>query len=264
MKILIQEQHIPGSNLLEKLPTALDWGFDGFELRGQGDHALKKRRDELAAVHEAGGYFPTVCPEMSYFIGDFDADKRADAMTQLCSMLDVMAEFGGSGVMSPSAWGLFSKRLPPFIPPRDEAGDREVMLEALDRVGGYAETLGLEFYLEPLNRYEEHVVNTLANAVCLIEESGCSAAKIVCDTYHMNIEEADPVASLEKALPYLGHVQLSDSNRFEPGAGHVDFASIIDVLTHNGYEGDLAFESQISGPASVVLPRSADFIRSLL
>lgn len=264
MKILIQEQHIPGKDLFDKLPTALKWGFDGFELRGQGDHALKKRRDELQKVHDAGGYFPTVCPEMSYFIGDFDSEKRADAIVQLCSMLDVIAEFGGSGVMSPSAWGLFSKKLPPFIPPRDEAGDREVMIEALSKVGSHAASLGLQFYLEPLNRYEEHVVNNLSNAASLIEEAGCSAVKIVCDTYHMNIEEADPIASLETALPYLGHVQLSDSNRFEPGAGHIDFASVIDLLKQNGYKGDLAFESQLSGPASEVLPKSAAFVRSLM
>ena len=39
----------------------------------------------------------------------------------------------------------------------------------------------------------------------------------------MNIEEADPAAALSAAAPYLGHVQVSDSNRLQPGAGHLDW-----------------------------------------
>lgn len=264
MRLLIQEQHIPGDSLAEKVPTANEWGFDGFELRGKGDFHFAGRMDEFRAAQEAGGYFPTVCPEMPHFIGNFDAELRADAVTQLCSMLDVVAELGGKGVMTPASWGMFSKRLPPFTPPRDAQADHDALFEGFSKVAEHAQSKGVEIYLEPLNRYEDHMINKLGDAATLVREVGNPAFKVVCDTYHMNIEERDPVKALEEILPVLGHVQLSDSNRFEPGAGHVDFKSIINLLATNGYAGDLAFEHQLSGDAAEVLPRSAAFIRGLL
>lgn len=264
MRLLIQEQHVPGATLLEKQPVALGWGFDGFETRGKGEDLYAAREEELARAHAAGVLFPTVCPEMPHFIGSFDAELRADAVAQLCSMLDVQARFGGRGVMTPASWGMFSKRLPPFVPPRSADEDRAVLVDGFRTVAAHARSLGQEIYLEPLNRYEDHMVNRLADAASLIAEVGDGAFRVVADTYHMNIEEADPVTALEAVLPVLGHVQLSDSNRFEPGAGHVPFREILAMLAANGYEGELAFEHQLSGPAEEVLPRSAELVRSLL
>ena len=54
-------------------------------------------------------------------------------------------------------------------------------------------------------------------------EIGLDSVRTVADTYHMNIEEADPAAAPGAAAPYIGHVQASDSNRLEPGAGHLDW-----------------------------------------
>ena len=68
---------------------------------------------------------PTVCVEMRHFVGDFDADKRADALAQMKSQLSVMAEIGGRLAMTPASYGMFSTRLPPFEPPRSEDEDTE-------------------------------------------------------------------------------------------------------------------------------------------
>jgi sugar phosphate isomerase/epimerase len=54
---------------------------------------------------------------------------------------------------------------------------------------------------------------------------------------------------------------VSDSNRYEPGAGHVDFAATLGALRENGFEGTLAFEGRLSGPAPEVLPRMARHLR---
>lgn len=264
MKLIIQEQHVPGTLLAEKQPHAVQWGFDGFELRGKGEGHFAGRYRELQDAASAGACFPTVCPEMDHFIGNFDPELRRDAIAQLCSMLETIAAFGGRGVMTPASWGMFSRRLPPFDPPRSPDEDRAVLVEGFSEVAAHAQELGVQVLLEPLNRYEDHMVNTLADAVAIVEEVGSPAFKVVCDTYHMNIEEADPIRALEAAFPVLGHVQLSDSNRLEPGAGHVDFASVMNLLTSNGYSGDVAFEHQLSGPAEQVLPVAADFIRGLL
>jgi len=252
--IAVQEQHLPGDTMLEKWDIAQAWGFDGIELRGRGDGAFAARLPELRAAAAAGVRMPTVCVEMSHFIGAFDADLRADALTQMLDELRVMAEIGGRGAMTPASWGMFSRRLPPFEPPRSPEEDAGILVDQLGALGDEASRLGVQIFLEPLNRYEDHMVNRLADAVALIETVGSDAVRVAADTYHMNIEEADPAAALVEAGPYIGHVQASDSNRLEPGAGHIDWALFGASLRAIGYDGPIAVESRLSGPADEALP----------
>jgi sugar phosphate isomerase/epimerase len=262
--ITVQEQHLPGASLEETFEAALAWGFDGIELRSRGDLQFAARLPELTRARANGVVMPTACVEMSHFIGSFDADLRADAITQLRSQLSVMAEIGGLGVMTPASYGMFSRRLPPFEPPRSADEDHAVMVEALATLGDHAVTEGVELYLEPLNRYEDYLVNTLSGAAALIRDVGSDGVRIVADTYHMNIEESDPAAALQAAAPYLGHVQASDSNRLEPGAGHVDWALFGATLRSIGYGGTVAVESRLSGDAASVLPHVPPLLRRYL
>jgi len=264
VKLAVQEQLLPGDTMQGKWETALAWGFDAIELRGRGGHALRERLPELLAAQRDGVVMPTVCVEMDHFIGDFDADRRADALANMTSQLEVVGALGGVGAMTPAAWGMFSRRLPPFTPPRTEAEDREVLLEALSRLGEVATREGVAILLEPLNRYEDHMVNTLGQAAELATATGVASVQVGADTYHMNIEEADPSAALRAIADRLGHVQLSDSNRLEPGAGHLDWTALFRDLAEMGYDGVLAFECRLSGEAADVLPRATAMLKAAL
>ncbi|PJJ72597.1 sugar phosphate isomerase/epimerase [Diaminobutyricimonas aerilata] len=263
-QVLVQEQYLPGDTVQEKWDTAQQWGFDGIELRGRGDGAFLARLPELRRAAAAGIPMPTVCVEMTHFIGDFDADRGADARAQMTDQLRVIAEIGGRGAMTPASWGMFSRRLPPFEPPRTPEEDRAVLEDALGELGERAREFGVTLYLEPLNRYEDHMVNRLADAVALIEAIGSGHVRIGADTYHMNIEEADPAAALVAAGPYIGHVQASDSNRLEPGAGHIDWSLLGAALRGIGYDGPVAIESRLSGEAADVLPAVPPLLRRYL
>lgn len=262
--ITVQEQHLPGDTLEQKFEVALAWGFDGIELRSRGEHHFASRLPELRRAAASGVVMPTTCVEMSHFIGAFDSGLREDAIVQLSSQLTVMAEIGGVGVMTPGSYGMFSRRLPPFEPPRSPEEDRSILLDALGRLGEHAEKEGVELFLEPLNRYEDYLVNTLAQAADLIQEVGSPAVRIVADTYHMNIEEADPAAALLAVAPYIGHLQASDSNRLEPGAGHIDWALFGATVNAIGYDRSIAIESRLSGDAADVLPLVAPMLRRYL
>ncbi len=251
--IACQEQLLPGADLESKWEFATAAGYDAIELRGKGDLALANRLPELRRAASAGVVMRTVCVDMLHFFGAFDADLRADAITQMRSQLSVIAELGGAGAMTPASYGMFSRRLPPFEPPRGEAADREVLLAGLATLGEHAAREGVTLFLEPLNRYEDHMVNRLDQAAGLIDDVGLDSVRIGADTYHMNIEEDDPAEALVKWGRYLGHVQVSDSNRLQPGAGHVDWAAVLRALTAAGYTGDLALESRLRGdPADAV------------
>jgi sugar phosphate isomerase/epimerase len=253
--ITIQEQHLPGDSLEEKFEHALAWGFDGIELRSRGELQFESRLPELRRARNSGVVMPTACVDMTHFIGAFDDELRKDAVVQLKSQLSTIAEIGGRGVMTPASYGMFSKRLPPFVPPRTDEEDTAVLVEAFTALGELAASEGVEIYLEPLHRYEDHMINRLADGVRLLKLVGLDSVRLAPDTYHMNIEESDPAAALQQAAAYIGHVQASDSNRLEPGAGNIDWALFGATLKSIGYQGTVALESRLSGPAEDVLPR---------
>jgi sugar phosphate isomerase/epimerase len=259
--VTCQEQLLPGRTLQEKWDFAASAGFDGIELRGRGNFQFRDRLPDLRRAARDGVPMPTVCVDMLHFFGAFDPELRADAIAQLTSQLSVIAEIGGQAAATPASYGMFSLRLPPFVPPRSPAEDREVLLAGLAVLGEHAAREGVLLCLEPLNRYEDHMVNRLDQAVDLIREVGLDSLRVLADTYHMNIEEDDSAAAVTKAAPYLGYVQVSDSNRFQPGAGHIDWAALLGALSTVGYAAPLAVECRLRGDPVTALASIPRFLR---
>jgi sugar phosphate isomerase/epimerase len=109
------------------------------------------------------------------------------------------------------------------------------------------------------------MINTLSDAVSLLEEGQFSNVQVIADLYHMNIEEARIEDSLRKAGRHLGHVHLADSHRYQPGDGHLDFVSAFQVLREMEYAGDLVFECRVLGTPEAELYRdSARFVKRCL
>ncbi|MFF5480843.1 sugar phosphate isomerase/epimerase family protein [Streptomyces sp. NPDC012935] len=253
LNIAAQEQLLPGDTLQAKWEFAQEAGYGAIELRAKGDLHFASRLEELKQARKDGVVMPTVCVDMLHFFGAFDEDLRRDAIAQMKSQLTVMAEIGGLGAQTPASYGMFSRRLPPFEPPRSEQEDREVLLAGLTELGDHARKEGVTLFLEPLNRYEDHMVNRLEQAADLIRATGLDSIRIGIDSYHMNIEESDPAASILAHADVIGHAQISDSNRFQPGAGHLDWPAWLGALHTIGYDGHLALECRLTGdPAEAV------------
>jgi D-psicose/D-tagatose/L-ribulose 3-epimerase len=63
------------------------------------------------------------------------------------------------------------------------------------------------------------------------------------DTFHENIEEKDPAASLRKHIKRVGHVHISENDRGTPGTGHAAIRESIAVLKEENYQGWLTIEA---------------------
>jgi sugar phosphate isomerase/epimerase len=131
---------------------------------------------------------------------------------------------------------------------------RSLALECLWIVCDFAARAGVTVLLEPLNRYECDYINTLADGAAIAREVGAPNLKLLADTFHMNIEEADIPASLKAAGALVGHVHLADTNRQVPGHGHLDVAAVLGALESIEYRGFLSFEV-------LALPNPLDAIR---
>ena len=60
---------------------------------------------------------------------------------------------------------------------------------------------------------------------------------LLLDTFHMNIEEPSIEDSIRQTGDRIFHFHVADSNRWYPGAGHLDFRSILKALFATGYDG---------------------------
>jgi sugar phosphate isomerase/epimerase len=116
------------------------------------------------------------------------------------------------------------------------------MLDSMKACCEIAEKEGVPLWLEPLNRYETNLINTIEEGIALLSQIGSKRLGLLPDTFHMNIEEPVIEESLRKASPYYQHLHLADSNRWPPGSGHIDFKSILHILNEIGYSGLLSIE----------------------
>ncbi len=262
MKLSCQEHLLPGTTMAAKWRFAREAGFEAIELRGAGNLGLAARLDELRAARRAGTVFSSVCVAMTNFIGDAEAEGRRDAVDNIKSQLSVIAELGGVGVITPASYGKYARTLARLASPLGAEQQMEVLAAALHELGEHAGREGVKVLLEPLNRYETNVVNTLAEGAELCGKLGLPAVQLMADLYHMNIEEDDPNRALEQSAPLLAHVHVCDSNRYEPGCGHIDFAAAARALRAIGYEGYLALECRLRAAPEAALRNAVATLRA--
>jgi len=130
--------------------------------------------------------------------------------------------------------------------------DIELTADVLRTVARYAGARGIGLGVEPLNRYETSLINTVTQALELIELVGESNVVVQLDTFHMNIEELGFARAIRDAGERLGFVQLCESDRGVPGTGNVDWAGVFKGLRSIDYEGPLALESFNSANRALV------------
>jgi sugar phosphate isomerase/epimerase len=127
---------------------------------------------------------------------------------------------------------------------------------------------GVRLALEPINRYETTLINTVAQGLELIGGVDAENLGLLFDTFHANIEEPSSEASLIAAGDRLFHVHVADSNRWYPGAGHLDFMQILSML--QGSNGRKPYHGFVSGEfiphpdAATAAQRAIEHLRSSL
>jgi sugar phosphate isomerase/epimerase len=245
MKIGTQNQAFFPENIKEKFLYLKEVGFDGFEIDGK---FLVDHLDEIKeAIAETGIPVTTACGGYNGWIGDFIEERRLNGLAEIKSILKALQEVGGKGIVVPAAWGMFTFRLPPLTSPRSQAGDRKAVSDSLTYLDQIAEETGTTIFLEPLNRYQDHMINTLEDARRYIEDNRLKNVKIIADFYHMNIEEDDISEALHKHRDLVGHIHLADNHRFQPGSGSLDFKKHFKQLKEDGYDGFLTIECRVRG-----------------
>lgn len=256
VKLAIQSRLVPGRNLTEKHANALRYGFDGIELSHfpmieAADEALRDGVPVSAMCSGHRGWFIDPDPEQIRACRE-DVKRLLELGAELRAPLIVVPIFGRTHNLPHSGTG------------RTREEDEALWLDGLREVTDHAERVGGQLLIEAINRFENSISVTIADAVHFARLMNSPAVRAMGDVFHMNIEEADMGASLEAAGDQLGYLHLADSQRLEPGQGHLDFGSVFSGLRRMGYDGWASMECNLSGEPEQVLPPAVEYLRARL
>ncbi|MEM4288976.1 MAG: sugar phosphate isomerase/epimerase [Nitrososphaerota archaeon] len=258
MKLSCQDNLVPGSTLPEKLENLEKLGFSGIELWGRphlGEN-LREVKDTLASFKVSPS---VICAGYSGDLLSPEPKARAEAVQGIVQRLEWASEIGAVGVIFVPTFG--GAKLPDLSPLYQNVIELEkrLLVAECKTLAKKGEELGVCAILEPLNRYETHLINTLKQGLEIIREVNYEGLRLMADFFHMNIEESNIDDALSEASDYLVHVHLADSNRCLPGYGHTDFTPI-KILLSRGYSKYFSLECRIIGDPLEELRKFVKFI----
>ena len=264
MKLSCQEGLAPGTTFAEKLEKLRAYGFDGVELNGARllDNAgLAERR---AALADSPVKASSICGGFACELVHPQPARRRQCADAIKRLIDIASELGATG---PIAVPIFNNndRLPDLSPLKSRAElEADLLVSVLTEIAAHAAETSACLLLEPLNRYESNALKNIEAAATICERVGSDRIRVIPDFFHMNIEQTDVPGSLKKIAKRVGHIHLADNTRLEPGTGSIDFRAGFAALKEIGYQGYMALECGLSGPADDVLPRSVAYLRECI
>ena len=238
MNMLLWSGDVTGDEFLPIFERLKKMGFDTvetpvFDVQPARFEQMGKRLREMGLGHTAS----TALTPDKHLISDDDAMRRkavdflkaaVDCTHALGSKLLIGPIFQGLGVFSGSA-------------PTDTEWKRAV--ESLREVAVHAAQADVTLAIEPLNRFEVYLINSVADGVRFVHEVDHPHLKLMYDSFHANIEEKSITKALELAAPDLVHVQLSENDRSTPGKGGVNWKETFDAFKSIGYDQSFTLEA---------------------
>lgn len=116
-------------------------------------------------------------------------------------------------------------------------------VHAIAETAEIAKEDSVDLVLELVNRFETNLLNTTAQGLRFLDEVDNNHVKLHMDTFHMQMEEADPASAIRLAGDRLGYFHIGESNRGFLGDGTIAWEPIFDALVEINYSRDIVFES---------------------
>lgn len=250
-----------GGHLDKSFALAAELGYDGLEIHLRDAHDIDweklvnlSKTYKLAVSALGTGM---AAREDGLTFTDQNKDVRQQAVERVKEHIKLAARLG-SLVIIGSVSGYLGKE------ERERKRHFTYALSCLDECCQAGINHDVTLLLEPLNRYECDYINTLDEALEVINRIGAPNMRLLADTFHMNIEERDIITSLHRAGKALGYVHLADSNRKMPGQGHLNISQVLKVLQDIEYHGFIGFEVLPLPDAHTVALESVSFVKELL
>lgn len=174
-----------------------------------------------------------------------DPERRRQGVDYLRGCIDLAAAVGSPHVAGPMYATTGKARM---LPPDARAQQFRWAAESIREAADHAGECGVTLAIEPLNRFETDLVNTVEQGLQLCAATGRDNVGLLLDTFHMNIEEKHLGAAVRLAGDRVFHVQVAENDRGTPGSGHVPWAEFFTALDDIDYRGQVVVESFLPSP----------------
>lgn len=229
----VTDEHFPLFATLKKV------GYDGVEIPlFEGTEAHFRRVGEELRDNGLAATGVTVLPDERHSAISSDPAARKGALDRIRWAVDCLHACGGELLGGP-----FHQPLGQFSGEPPTPAEKDNLVKVHGAAAEHAAGAGITLSVEPLNRFECYVLNTVADAADIVRRVGRPNYGLLYDTFHANIEERDPVAVIGKHVAAINHVHISENDRGTPGKGHVPFAETFVALKAGGYDGWLTIEA---------------------
>jgi len=217
-------------------------GFDVLEVNaGTITHMKSEGRQSLKAHADDKNIILSHCIGLphKYDIASEDEAIRENGIAYLEKIAEAIGEMGG-GNLSGIIYGSW-----PATMPEGETDKRpyvERSAASMKKAIQAAEDNNVVFNMEVVNRFEQFLMNTCDEAIAYVKAVDSPNAKILLDTFHMNIEEDFIGEAIQKAGDELGHLHIGENNRMPPGYGHIPWTEVGAALRKIDYQGYVVME----------------------
>ncbi len=242
MKLSLSEISTVGASFDEDVAAYAAAGFDGigiweFKLPEDDLANLALLREAGLAVANCVPTVPSILPlRLPGMEGPTDLRERVDT---LCASMRRLAAYEPESVLVITG----------PVGDLDEASARRTVLESLREIAAAARNAGVRLGLEPIHpsqRESVSFVNSIAEAVALLDQAGLDDVGIMADTY--NLWEEAPAELAASAWSVTGlHVadvpaEPDRTDRLLPGEGGTRSSELVAALIATGWNGFLDVE----------------------
>lgn len=248
----------PFSDAMGQFAQARKFGCDIYEIVPE-DWTTIDVESILAAKKETGIGTPTVTGAFGD-TRDVSSDNpawRDGGIRYIKELVDFAARIGAKVVAGP-LYSAVGKARQVSEDEKKQAWDWAE--QNLRQCARYAADNGISLGIEPLNRFETDLINTVDQGLELIGRIGEDNVGFLLDTFHMNIEESDIPAAIRKAKGRIFDLHTCANTRGVPGEDNFDWKAIASALKDAGYDRYCLIESftpdckEIAKAASVWRP----------
>ena len=172
-------------------------------------------------------------------ISSDDPAVRDNAIDYSRRCVDIAAELGSEVVVGPMYAAVGNTRL---LGPWEHQAAVELAVDSVSQVADHAAERGVRLAVEPSNRFETDLINTVDQGLELLSDIGRENVGFLLDTFHMNIEEKNIPDAIRRAGKLLEFHSCSN-DRGTPGEDHLPWSEIAAALRGVEYEGPIVIEA---------------------
>ncbi|MCY3900705.1 MAG: sugar phosphate isomerase/epimerase [Caldilineaceae bacterium] len=217
-------------------PLISELGYNGVELPIFDPEAL-----DLPAIRQAclnSGLACTASTAMAPGLSLIDDERRTQGVAWLQDVVRAASTLGADLLCGPMAVPVGELRGRGFT-----SQEFDNCVRSLQEVGAVAAAEGVTLALEPLNRFETFMLNTVQDGVRLMNAVDQPSVGLLLDTFHMHIEEKSTPDAIRRAARHIKHFHCSENDRGAVGSGQVDWTGTFQALADVQYSGWLVVES---------------------